>query len=152
MPPVSEGCSVRFDALNRLKVIREIDIKSPCGQEEITEMARHADVFLHNWAPGKALELDLDYADLSRVNPALIYAHASGWFTDGGEISLRSPSLPGTDFMVQAYSGVAQKISRTCGTQGGTLFTALDVLGGVIAAQGITAALLNRQLNCAGLR
>ncbi len=152
MPPVSEGCSVRFDALNRLKVIREIDIKSPCGQEEITEMARHADVFLHNWAPGKALELDLDYADLSRVNPALIYAHASGWFTDGGEISSRSPSLPGTDFMVQAYSGVAQKISRTCGTQGGTLFTALDVLGGVIAAQGITAALLNRQLNCAGAK
>lgn len=152
MPPVSEGCSVRFDALNRLKVIREIDIKSPGGQEEITEMVRHADVFLHNWAPNKALELGLDHADLHRVNPALIYAYASGWFMNNEGISSQSPSLPGTDFMVQAYSGVAHKISQACGTRGGTLFTALDVLGGIIAAQGITAALLNRQLSHAGAR
>ncbi|MBS0423565.1 MAG: CoA transferase [Proteobacteria bacterium] len=151
MPPVSQGCSVRFDALNRFKAIREIDIKSSVGQEEITELARHADVFLHNWAPGKAAQLNLDYSDLIRVNPALVYAYAAGWATDG-DAHVRSPAMPGTDFMVQAYSGVAQKISQACGTQGGTLFTILDVLGGVIAAQGITAALLNRQLSRAGAR
>src|SRR5690606_29461665 len=82
----------------------------------------------------------------------LIYASASGWFTNNEGISSQSPSLPGTDFMVQAYSGVAHKISRACGTRGGTLFTALDVLGGIIAAQGITAALLNRQLSHAGAK
>ena len=151
MPPVSEGCSVRFDALNRLKIIREIDIKSPGGQEEIAELARHADVFLHNWAPGKAAQLNLDYDDLIRVNPALVYAYAAGWSADGGAYA-QSPAMPGTDFMVQAYSGVAQKISQACGTRGGTLFTVLDVLGGIIAAQGITAALLNRQLNRTGAR
>lgn len=152
MPPVSEGCSVRFDALNRLKIIREIDIKSPGGQEEITELARHADVFLHNWAPNKAAQLNLNYDDLIRVNPALVYAYAAGWSAYDGGAYAQSPAMPGTDFMVQAYSGVAQKISRACGTRGGTLFTVLDVLGGIIAAQGITAALLNRQLNCAGAR
>ena len=152
MPPVSDGCSVRFDALNRLKTIREIDIKSPGGQEEITELARHADVFLHNWAPGKAAQLNLDYDDLIRVNPALVYAYAAGWSADGKGVHAQPPAMPGTDFMVQAYSGVAQKISQACGRRGGTLFTVLDVLGGIIAAQGVAAALLNRQLNRAGAR
>lgn len=152
MPPVSDGCSVRFDALNRLKTIREIDIKSPGGQEEITELARHADVFLHNWAPGKAAQLNLDYDDLIRVNPALVYAYAAGWSADGRGAHAQPPAMPGTDFMVQAYSGVAQKISQACGRRGGTLFTVLDVLGGIIAAQGVAAALLNRQLNRAGAR
>ena len=151
MPPMSEGCSARFDALNRLKTIREIDIRFPSGQAEITELVRHADVFLHNWAPNKAAQLNLDYCDLVNLNPALVYAYAAGWTTDE---STYSPlhSIPGTDFMVQAYSGVAQKISKTCGTQGGSLFTLLDVLGGVIAAQGITIALLNRCMNHAGTK
>jgi len=119
MPPVSEGCSVRFDALNRFKIIREIDIKSSGGQEEIAELARHADVFLHNWAPNKAAQLNLDFDDLIRVNPALVYAYAAGWSADGADVHAQSPAMPGTDFMVQAYSGVAQKISQACGRAAG---------------------------------
>jgi crotonobetainyl-CoA:carnitine CoA-transferase CaiB-like acyl-CoA transferase len=55
--------------------------------------------------------------------------------------------MPGTDFMAQAYSGVAKKIAGISGNQGGSLFTVLDVLGGVVAAQGVTIALLNRSMN-----
>ncbi len=151
MPPISAGCSVRFDALNRLKTIREIDIRFPAGQDEVTELVRHADVFLHNWAPNKATQLNLDYRNLVDLNPALVYAYAAGWTTDENSCSSLD-SIPGTDFMVQAYSGVAQKISKHCGTQGGSLFTLLDVLGGVVAAQGITIALLNRCLHHAGTK
>lgn len=151
MPPISEGCSARFDAINRLKTVCEIDLKSSSGQAEMAELIRYADVFLHNWAPNKAAQLNLDYCDLLDLNPALVYAYAAGWTTDE---SIFSPlnAIPGTDFMVQAYSGVAQKISETCGTQGGSLFTLLDVLGGVIAAQGITIALLNRCMNNTGAK
>ncbi|MDE2365853.1 MAG: CoA transferase, partial [Betaproteobacteria bacterium] len=149
MPPMAEGCSARFDALNRLKTIREIDIKSSAGQAEIKELARHADVFLHNWAPGKAVLLNLDHEDLARINPSLIYAYAAGWATDSASHS-SSSSMPGTDFMAQAYSGVAGKIAESSGTRGGSLFTVLDVLGGVVAAQGAAIALLNRYMNDAG--
>lgn len=151
MPPIAEGCSARFDALNRLKTIREIDIKSLAGQAEIKEMVQHADVFLHNWAPGKAVLLNLDHEDLTAMNPSLIYAYAAGWATDSAEHSSLSP-VPGTDFMAQAYSGVAKKIADASGTDGGSLFTVLDVLGGVVAAQGITIALLNRCMNHAGAK
>ena len=151
MPPMADGCSVRFDALNRLKAIREIDIKSSSGKSEIKELVRHADVFLHNWAPDKAAQLSLDYSDLVDLNPALIYAYAAGWSTNGSTDPLLS-AVPGTDFMTQAYSGIARKISQASGTRGGSLFTVLDVLGGVIAAQGTTVALLKRELDHVGAK
>lgn len=151
MPPMADGCSVRFDALNRLKSIREIDIKSSSGKSEIKELVRHADVFLHNWAPGKAAQLRLDYSDFVDLNPALIYTYAAGWSTNGSaDPFLRS--IPGTDFMTQAYSGIARKISQASGTRGGSLFTVLDILGGVIAAQGTTVALLKRDLDHVGTK
>ncbi|MBC3345363.1 CoA transferase [Pseudomonas sp. SWRI196] len=147
MPPCVEGVSVRFDALNRLKQVRELDIKSVAGREELYERVRHADVFLHNWAPGKAAQLALDRADLARINPGLVYAYAGGWGHDRpGE------SLPGTDFVVQAWSGVGEQIGQASGTPGGSLFTVLDVLGGVVAAQGVTAALVHRALSGQAVR
>ncbi|WP_090627242.1 CoA transferase [Nitrosomonas marina] len=151
MPPMADGCSARFDALNRLKTIREINIKSAAGRAEIKELVQSADVFLHNWAPDKAAQLGLDYSDFVDLNPALIYAYAAGWSTNGSAESATN-TLPGTDFMTQAYSGVARKISQASGTRGGSLFTVLDVLGGVIAAQGITAALLKRHLDNASVK
>jgi crotonobetainyl-CoA:carnitine CoA-transferase CaiB-like acyl-CoA transferase len=151
MPPIAGDCSARFDALNRFKTIREVDIKSLAGQTEVKELVQRADVFLHNWAPGKAVLLNLDHEDLTSTNPSLIYAYAGGWATDS---TAHSPSsqMPGTDFMAQAYSGVAKKIAETSDTRGGSLFTLLDVLGGVVAAQGITIALLNRCMNNMGAK
>jgi crotonobetainyl-CoA:carnitine CoA-transferase CaiB-like acyl-CoA transferase len=147
MPPCVDGVSVRFDALNRHKQVRELDIKSAAGREELYERVRDADVFLHNWAPGKAAELALDRADLMRINPGLVYAYAGGWGHDRpGE------PLPGTDFVVQAWSGVGEQIGLASATPGGSLFTVLDVLGGVVAAQGVSAALLHRALSGQSVR
>lgn len=137
MPPCADGCSVRFDALNHLKTIIEVDIKTLAGQHLIHELVRESDVFLHNWAPGKARELNLDASDLIATQPALVYAYAGGW----GNAPV---TAPGTDFTVQAWSGVAHAIATASGTRGGSLFTVLDVLGGTIAALGVTAALLKR--------
>ncbi|NOQ34332.1 MAG: carnitine dehydratase, partial [Methylococcaceae bacterium] len=149
MPPMAEGCSARFDALNRLKTIREVNIKSQEGKDEIYGLVETADVFLHNWAPDKAAELKLDHQDFKKINPALIYAYASGW-TSAGQTPEALKSIPGTDFTTQAYSGIASKVAKNSGTNGGSLFTILDVLGGVVASQGISIALLNRCLNKVG--
>ncbi|ALO39892.1 carnitine dehydratase [Alcaligenes faecalis] len=145
MPPCVDGCSVRFDALNQFKTVQEVDIKSAQGRQAIYELVSESDVFLHNWAPGKAAELQLDAQDLHAVRPDLVYAYAGGW---GQE----QVDAPGTDFTVQAWSGIAHTISQTSDARGGSLFTVLDVLGGVMAALGISAALLRRGLSGSGLR
>lgn len=146
MAPLAQGCSVRFDALNGLKSMVELDLKSALERKQLRRTVTDADVFLHNWAPGKAEALALDQPDLAQLNPALIYAYAGGW----GDANVPA-GLPGTDFTVQAWSGVAQLIGQGDGNRGGSLFTVLDVFGGVIAAQGVVAALLARHLyGCAG--
>ena len=151
MPPMAGEVSARFDALNRLKTIVEINIKSTAGQKEIKSLVEQADVFLHNWAPGKASALNLNDTDLARINPSLVYAYAGGW---GGDESGSNAhhTLPGTDFIAQAHSGIAREIAIASDTRGGSLFTVLDILGGVIAAQGVTAALLHRCMSNRGVR
>jgi len=144
MPPCAQGVSVRFDALNHLKTVQEVNIKSATGKQTIYALAREADVFLHNWAPGKAAEMALDAKHLHAVRPDLVYAYAGGW----GDARV---DAPGTDFTVQAYSGVAGAIAKVSGTRGGSLFTVLDVLGGVMATLGVTAALLHRSLRGIGM-
>ncbi|QNM98978.1 CoA transferase [Chitinimonas koreensis] len=144
MPPMAGDCSARFDALNGGKRIREIDIRTAAGRDAALTLAAGAEVFLHNWAPGKAEQLRLGAEDLHRANPDLVYAYAGGWGAGA------AVDLPGTDFMVQAWSGVADRIAAAGDGRGGSLFTVLDVLGGAVAALGIVAALLARSLGHGG--
>ncbi|MGY3203319.1 CoA transferase [Streptomyces sp. TE5632] len=146
MPPACSGVSARWLALNRGKKAVEVDIKSAADRERLRAMAADADVFLHNWAPGKAAELGLDHEHLSAANPALVYAYTSGW----GD---RLPAAPmGTDFMVQARTGVGEAVRPADEPPAPSLMTLLDVLGGLLGAEAVLAGLLLRQRTGAGVR
>ncbi|WP_254716660.1 CoA transferase [Actinomadura sp. WMMB 499] len=138
VPPMAGGgaCSARFLALNRGKAAVEADLKSAAGREAALRLAASADVFLQNWPPGRAARFGLDAADL----PALVYAHAGGWAD-----ALPEPQPMGTDYLVQAHSGVAALVD------GPTLMTVTDVLGALIAAEGTVAGLLARARTGAGV-
>ncbi|NTX31841.1 CoA transferase, partial [Burkholderia pyrrocinia] len=141
MPPLAGGVSAHFDAINRDKECIELDLRTRAGRDRVLDLARDADVFLHNWAPGRAECLALTAADFARVAPALVHASASG----AGRVP--GPDDPvGTDFMVQAYSGLASLIGGRHG-RGGALLTLVDVLGGVAAAEGVAAALYARAVD-----
>lgn len=140
-PPMAGGCSAWFRAVNHGKQAVEIDFKTPGGRREVLELAAQADVFLHNWAPGKAGQLGLTPSDLAAVNPRLVYAEASGW---GDALGPKPPV--GTDFLVQAHSGVADLIDGR-----GSLVILLDVLGGAVAAEGVLAGLLGAHRTGAGV-
>ncbi|WP_055627208.1 CoA transferase [Streptomyces hirsutus] len=146
MPPACSGVSARWLALNRGKKAVEVDIKSAADRERLRAMAADADVFLHNWAPGKAAELGLDHEHLSAANPALVYAYTSGWAD-------RLPGAPmGTDFMVQARTGVGEAVRAVDEPPAPSLMTLLDVLGGLIGAEAVLAGLVLRQRTGAGVR
>ncbi|MGF1724751.1 CoA transferase [Photobacterium nomapromontoriensis] len=147
MPPLAGECSARFDALNGRKDIEEVDIKSVEGRQRIAELATNADVFIHNWAPGKAEVLGLDAKALGSMNPEIIYTYAGGWGAIDDEVG-----IPGTDFMAQAYSGLADVIASQSGTRGGTLLTVTDIFGGILAAQAVIIALYCRAKGCSGLQ
>ncbi|MEU8763350.1 CoA transferase [Streptomyces sp. NPDC048659] len=146
MPPACSGVSARWLALNRGKDAVELDIKSPRDRDALRALAADADVFLHNWAPGKAAELGLDTADLTAANPALVYAYTGGW-------SGRIPGAPmGTDFMVQARTGVGEAVHPAGEEPVPSLLTLLDLLGGVHGAEAVLAGLLLRERTGRGVR
>ncbi|MEU6091355.1 CoA transferase [Streptomyces sp. NPDC047085] len=146
MPPACSGVSARWLALNRGKKAVEVDIKSAADRGLLRGMAADADVFLHNWAPGKAAQLGLDHEHLTAANPALVYAYTSGWAD-------RLPDAPmGTDFMVQARTGVGEAVRPADEAPAPSLMTLLDVLGGLLGAEAILAGLLLRERTGRGVR
>ncbi|MFC6005326.1 CoA transferase, partial [Streptomonospora nanhaiensis] len=147
VPPMSGDCSARFLALNRGKRVVEIDIRTAGGRRDLRELAAGADVFLHNWAPGKAAALRLDSADLHAVRPGLVYAYAGGW----GEAP-DAEGLLGTDFLVQAHSGLGALVRPEGEPPAPSLMTLTDVLGALTCVEGVLAGLLARLRTGSGQR
>ena len=140
MPPAAGDVSAKYRVLNDGKRTVEIDLKSRSGRAEVLDLVRGADAFLHNWAPGRAAALGLDVTDLHAAEPGLVCASATGW---GDALGSAPPA--GTDFTVQAHSGIAAALSHAGRPARPTLLITVDVLGGFVAAEGMLAALIARQ-------
>ncbi|KAB8165825.1 CoA transferase [Streptomyces sp. 3MP-14] len=148
LPPLSGDCSARFAALNAGKSAVEADLSTEAGRRTATELAAGADVFLHNWPPGRAERLGLDAPDLWRARPELVYAAASGF---GDAFGHDSPPI-GTDYLAQAHAGLAAALRPADEPPTPSLMTLTDVLGGVLSAHGVVAALLRRATTGRGAR
>lgn len=72
-----------FMYYNRNKKSIELDLKDPKAKEIIYRIGEHADVVVENFAPGVADRLGVGYANLKRVNPAIIYGSISGFGQNG---------------------------------------------------------------------
>ena len=146
-PPLAGQTGAAYLAYNWGKHVVEVDYKRPGGRAELTDLIADADVFLHNWRPGRAESLDLDASDVARRNPALVYAYASGW---GGADD--APSAIAGDFVVQAYAGCGAALNPPDEPPFPSRVTLVDVTGGLLACEGILAGLYLRASNGRGCR
>ncbi|MCX4744909.1 CoA transferase [Kitasatospora sp. NBC_01287] len=147
VPPMVGEVSARFHALNRGKRVVEADPRSTAGRRAIRELVGGADVFLHNLAPGKAEEFELDAERLLAEQPGLVHAWASGW----GELFGGKPPF-GTDYLVQAHSGLAALVTPPGRPVTPSLLTITDIFGGLVSTEGVLAALLARAVTGYGQR
>lgn len=136
MPPAAGTVGALFQCVNRGKSPVELDLNRPSGRDGLLDLVREADAFLHNWRPGKAGEWRLDIKDLARCNPTLVYAAASGW----GRLAHMHEVL-GTDFLVQAWTGVGQGLTPVDEPPAPSRLLLTDYLGALIACEGILAGL-----------
>lgn len=60
-----------------------VDLKTPEGQAIVVRLLSQADVFAFGFRPQVAHSLGLDYETVRRVNPRIVYLHASGYGVDG---------------------------------------------------------------------
>lgn len=129
-----------FDSVNRNKRSIGVDLADPEGLALVRDIARQSDVVVQNFKTGGADRLGLGYAALSAENPRLIYCSVSGYAADGPE-----GTRPGYDLVIQGESGLmalngeAERPPLKFG------LAAVDLFTGQFAAQGVLAALYQRE-------
>lgn len=94
------GESALFLSLNRGKKSIALNLQDSQGQEIVRRLAKSADVLIENFGPGEAEKLGIGYAQLSEVNPKLIYCAISPF----GPIGPYS-SYPASELEIQGMAG-----------------------------------------------
>lgn len=126
-----------FPMYNRNKRSICLDLKSPAGKAIALKLLERADVVIENFRPGAMDKLGFGYAELSTLNPRLIYCSEKGF--------LKGPYEHRTalDEVAQMMGGLAYMT----GPPGRPLragASVIDVTGGMFGVIAILAALQQR--------
>lgn len=144
MPPVRDGLSTYYLAINRNKRSVALDLRDETDNTLARELAHRADIMLENFKPGGLRKYGLDYDSVSARNPGVIYASISGFGSGGGA------ALPGYDLIVQAISGLMSLTGDADGEPYRAGISIFDVMSGMQATIGVLAALEHRNRTGAG--
>ncbi len=138
--PKINGVSYYFSALCRNKKSLTINLKSEDGKRIFHKLAEGSDVIVENFRPGVTKRLGIDYAEIKKINPRIIYCSLSAFGQDDPR-SLQAIH----DVNLQALSGYLS-------LNGGRLspLHLADVATGMAASQGIAIALYHREVTGEG--
>jgi crotonobetainyl-CoA:carnitine CoA-transferase CaiB-like acyl-CoA transferase len=135
----ADGDTISFHAMNRNKESVAADLKDPADLAWVKHLVTKADVIIQNFRPGVMERIGLDYESVRQLNPAIVYASATG-YGDTGPWKDR----PGQDLLAQSVSGMPWLSgSRDDGPVPVGLSIA-DHLMSCHIAQGVTALLVRR--------
>ncbi|HKA56716.1 MAG TPA: CoA transferase [Candidatus Binatia bacterium] len=142
-PDDEEGVSRHnsdFQNLHRNKRSLVLNLKDPRGLAILKQLVTKADVLVENYRPDVKKRLGIDYADLRPLNPRLIYASISG-FGQTGPYKDR----PGYDQIAQGLGGLMSITGPPGGGPWRVGIPVADLSAGLLAAQGVLVALIERE-------
>lgn len=129
-----------FISVNRGKKSITLDIAVQEGQWIFRKMVPHFDVLIENFVPGTMARYNLDFPNLEKLNPGLVYASISGFGQDGP-----SAGRPALDIIVQAMGGIMSVTGEPGGAPVRPGVSLGDSTAGVFTALSIVSALWQRQ-------
>jgi crotonobetainyl-CoA:carnitine CoA-transferase CaiB-like acyl-CoA transferase len=129
-----------FQNLHRNKRSMTLNLKEKAGRAAFLRMAKKADVVVENFRPDVKRRLKIDYNDLKKVNPRIVYGSISGFGQDGPYAN-----RPGFDQIAQGMGGL-MSITGLPG-QGPVRvgIPVADLTAGLFCSIGILVALLERE-------
>ncbi|HXH11504.1 MAG TPA: CoA transferase [Alphaproteobacteria bacterium] len=139
-PHFRHGFSGYFLAVNRNKKSLTLDLKLAEGREVFYDLVRCSDVVYDNFRPGVTKRLRIDYDTLKALNPRIISCSVSGYGQTGPY-----KDRPSFDNIIQAMGGLMSyngEEGRPPVKMGAPIG---DMMGGIVASQGILAALYQRE-------
>ena len=139
-PPIRDGESHYYLAVNRGKKSIVVDLKSEEGLALVKDLAARCDVLVENYRPGVMERLGLDYETMKTINPRLIYCSISGYGQTG---PLRD--RPSFDIVLQAMSGALSMNGEPDGMPTKLGIPLGDLVGGINGPIGILSALYERE-------
>ncbi len=129
-----------FQNLHRNKRSLTLDLKSPDGHAIFMKLARKADVVVENYRSDVKHRLKVAYEDVAAVNPRIVYGSISGFGQTGPDAT-----RAGVDQIAQGMGGL---MSITGAPGQGPMRVGIpiaDLTSGLLLAQGVLLALLQRQ-------
>jgi crotonobetainyl-CoA:carnitine CoA-transferase CaiB-like acyl-CoA transferase len=141
--------SAYYLACNRGKRSVAVDFTRPEGQAIVRELAVQADIVVENFRVGGLAKYGLDYANLSAINPRLVYCSITG-FGQTGPYAER----PGYDFIIQGIGGFMSVTGERDELPGGgpqkAGIAVADLMTGMVASSAILAAIAQRDVSGRG--
>src|SRR3977135_967920 len=117
-----------------------VNVKSPQGLQIVKDLARKADVFMENFAPGAIERLGLGYDVLSKLNPGIIYGQVKG-FGEGSPyeknlaFDMIAQACGGTMSITGERDGRPLKPGPSLGDTGTGMLLAISILGALYRRQ-----------------
>ncbi|TAM50598.1 MAG: CoA transferase [Paraburkholderia sp.] len=121
--------SAFYRHVNRGKRETRLDLKTDTGRTVLRALVREAHVLVESFRPGVMERLGLDYANLAKINPKLVYCAITGYGAQG-----LFSQRPGHDINYLAYAGVLDQIATPDGTPVIANIQIADLLGGALPA------------------
>jgi formyl-CoA transferase len=147
-PPFTKsGMSAYFISANRNKRSLTLDIKSDKGIDLLKRLISLSDVLVENFKVGTLNKLGLDFENMKKLKPDLIYCTITGYGYTGPD-----KDKPGYDFIAQARGGLMSVTGEADGEPMRVGLAITDILAGIYASNAISAALFARERHKTGQR
>ena len=130
-----------FLMFNANKKSVTVNLKEPRGLELVLDMAKKADVFAENFAPGAIERLGLGYDAVKRINPGIVYAQVKGFghgspFQDNLAFDMIAQACGGVMSITGQADGPPVKPGATLGDTGTGMLLAISVLAALYKRKG----------------
>lgn len=129
-----------YENLHRNKQSLTLNMKEPEGRAILMQLVARADVFVENYRPDVKYRLGIGPDVLRAANPRLVYASISGFGQDGPYAG-----WPGFDSIAQGMGGLMSVTGQPGEGPMRVGIPIADLCAGHFCAQGILAALLERE-------
>lgn len=131
-----------FLGVNRSKLSLSLDLKNPSGLKVLLRLIETSDVLVHNLRPAVPPRLGIDYENLRKINPQLIYCSLTG-YGDVGPLKDKA----GYDQVLQSMTGISVFQAESQGLVEPEIVAGsiVDYYAAANIAYGICAALFHRE-------
>src|SRR3954454_21458931 len=138
-PPWRDGVSTYYLGLNRNKRSIAFDLRDEEDLALARSLALRADVLIESFRPGLIAEFGLAPEALRAENPGLVSCSVTAFGS-----SEAAAGMPGYDFLLQAMGGLMAVTGEAGGEPLKAGTAVVDLVCGLLAANGIQAALVER--------